>query len=52
MAGAVDLLAIGDGIDDAGIARDAAGRGLSAVLRGGLRPAHQARTEDERRRTR
>jgi glycine/D-amino acid oxidase-like deaminating enzyme len=42
MADAVDLLVIGGGINGAGIARDAAGRGLSVVLcdKGDLGPIY------------
>ena len=46
MAGAVDLLVIGGGINGAGIARDAAGRGLSVVLceKGDLAEATSSRS--------
>ena len=46
MADAVDLLVIGGGINGAGIARDAAGRGLSVVLceKGDLAEATSSRS--------
>ena len=46
MAGAVDLLVIGGGINGAGIARDAAGRGLSVLLceKGDLAEATSSRS--------
>ena len=46
MADAVDLLVIGGEIDGAGIARDAAGRGLSVVLceKGDLAEATSSRS--------
>ena len=50
MAEAVDLLVIGGGINGAGIARDAAGRGLSVVLceKGDLAEAHLVALEQAR----